>query len=183
MFLIQVQILTFQNLNPSHCIINMLTDCSLQAGTCYYNFSWADFWSRRGLSSAVVIPLPPRLTGWLWTQAEFSSGRQLYWICIIMTHGVIDRGGEDPEQAGDAASDAGEHSVTLHQGSVLQLPRRICARSQESIVHRGQNEASTLTEERRVRIKVVWILKFDELQAETRGHEKLIPHQLLGEWL
>lgn len=47
-----------------------------------------------------------------------------------MTHSVIDRGGENPEQAGDAASDAGQHSLTLHQDPELQLSRRIWTRPQ-----------------------------------------------------
>lgn len=66
---------------------------------------------------------------------------------VSVTHCVADWRGEDAEQAGDAAPDAGEHSLTLHQGSVLQLSRRICTRSQQSILHRRQDEASTLTEE------------------------------------
>lgn len=52
-----------------------------------------------------------------------------------MTHCVVDWWGEDAEQAGDTASDAGEHSLTLLQGSVLKLSRRICTRSQKLTLH------------------------------------------------
>lgn len=70
---------------------------------------------------------------------------------VSMTHCVADGWGEDAEQAGNTAPDAGEHSLTLRQGSVLQLSGRICTRSQQSILDRGQDETSTLREERKVR--------------------------------
>ena len=61
-----------------------------------------------------------------------------------MTHRVVGRWGEDTEQAGDAAPDAGEHSLALKQSSVLQLSWRIHTRSQQPILLWGQDEASTL---------------------------------------
>lgn len=61
-----------------------------------------------------------------------------------MTHCIIDGRGEDPKQAGHPASDSRQHSLTLHQGSVLQLPRSIRTHSHEVIFGGGQDEASAL---------------------------------------
>lgn len=52
-----------------------------------------------------------------------------------MIYCVVGWWGEDAEQAGDPASDAREHSLTLLQGSVLQLSRRIYTRSQQPALH------------------------------------------------
>lgn len=54
---------------------------------------------------------------------------------VSMSHCVVGWWGEDAEQAGDPASDAREHSLTLLQGSVLQLSRRIYTRSQQPALH------------------------------------------------
>lgn len=50
-----------------------------------------------------------------------------------MTYCVIGWWGENAEQAGHTASNARQHSLTLHQGSVLQLSGRICTRSQQPV--------------------------------------------------
>lgn len=59
-------------------------------------------------------------------------------------HSVIGWRGEDAKQARDAASDAGQHALTLLQSSMLQLPRGIGTRPQQLIPDGRQNEASTL---------------------------------------
>lgn len=63
---------------------------------------------------------------------------------LLMTHCVIDRRGEDAKQAGHPPSNSRQHSLTLHQGSGLQLPRSIWTHSQESIFDGGQDETSAL---------------------------------------
>lgn len=96
---------------------------------------------------------------------------------VNMTHCVAAWWGEDAEQAGNTAPDAGEHSLTLHQGSVLQLSRRICTRSQQSILHRGQDEASTLREERKVRNKDRENLSRVGLKVQTRLKKQLVKNR------
>lgn len=61
-----------------------------------------------------------------------------------MTHCIVDGRGEDAKQAGHPASNSRQHSLTLHQGSVLQLPRSIWTHSKELIFDGGQDKASTL---------------------------------------
>lgn len=61
-----------------------------------------------------------------------------------MTHGIIDGRGEDAKQAGHPASNSRQHSLTLHQGSVLKLPRSIWAHSKELIFDGGQDKTFTL---------------------------------------
>lgn len=61
-----------------------------------------------------------------------------------MTHCIIDGRGKDAKQAGHPASNSRQHSLTLHQGSVLKLPRSIWTHSKELIFDGGQDKASTL---------------------------------------
>lgn len=63
---------------------------------------------------------------------------------LVMTHCIIDRRGEDAKQAGHPTSNSRQHSLTLHQGSILQLPRSIWTHSKELIFDGGQDETSTL---------------------------------------
>lgn len=69
------------------------------------------------------------------------------------THCVIGWWGEDTKQAGDTASDAGQHPLTLLQRSTLQLSRRIRTHSQQPVLCGGQDEVPTLKGQRNVRIK------------------------------
>lgn len=75
---------------------------------------------------------------------EQKQPRQQIISALLMTHCIIDGRGEDAKQAGHPASNSRQHSLTLHQGSVLKLSRSIWTHSKELIFDGGQDKASTL---------------------------------------
>lgn len=87
------------------------------------------------------------------------------------THCVIGWCREDAKQAGDTTSDAREHALTLLQSSALQFPGGICTCSQQLILHRGQDKASTLRKEKEVRNKEVKLYVVDLILFLTNLHK------------